>query len=104
MAICRSQHLLLALGMLAVLAACSSQRERLIEQGAAPAYADGYADGCDSGKQAGGDILSEAKKAAGRYADGGEYAQGWDEAFERCRANTAAKVREARRRNPHRNR
>ena len=100
----RSQRLVLALVMLTALAACSSQRERLIEQGATPAYADGYADGCDSGKQAGGDIFVEAKKAAGRYAGGDEYAEAWAEAFEICRADTAAKVREARRRNPHRNR
>ncbi len=100
----RSQRLLLALAMLAVLAACSSQRERLIRQGATAAYAEGYADGCDSGKQAGDDIFAEAMKAEGRYADGGEYAEGWDEAFERCLADTTAKVREARRRNPHRNR
>ncbi|MGI9417027.1 MAG: hypothetical protein ACR2RA_04205 [Geminicoccaceae bacterium] len=104
MSIHRGQHLLLVLIAFAVLAACSSQRERLIQQGATPAYADGYSDGCDSGKQAGGAILAEAKKDADRYAGGSEYARGWDEAFAKCEADTIAKVREARRRNPHRNR
>ena len=103
MSIHRGQHLLLVLVTLAALAACSTQRERLIEQGATPNYAEGYLDGCDSGKQAGGAILTEAKKDADRYASGSEYAKGWDEAFKRCQADTAARVWEARRRNPHRN-
>ncbi|MGI9450210.1 MAG: hypothetical protein ACR2QH_06190 [Geminicoccaceae bacterium] len=99
----RGQHLLLVLVTLAALTACSSQRERLIQQGATPAYAEGYVDGCDSGKQAGGAILIEAKKDADRYVGSSEYAKGWDEAFEKCQADTATRVREARRRNPHRN-
>lgn len=104
MSVRKSQRLLPALGMLTAITACSTQSERLIEQGATPAYAEGYADGCESGRLAGGDIFAEMKKAEGRYVNGGEYAEAWDEAFERCRANTVVKVREARRRNPHRNR
>lgn len=99
----RKGQQLIVLITFAALAACSPQRERLIEQGATPAYAEGYVDGCESGRQAGGAVFTEAKKDEGRYADDSEYAEGWDEAFETCQTATAAKVREARKRNPHRN-
>ena len=102
MSIDRSQHLLFALVALSLLTACSSQRERLIQQGATPAYAEGYVDGCDSGKRAAGDILKEAKNDVDRYAESGEYAKGWDEAFKECQVDMVVMVREARRRNPHR--
>ncbi len=102
MSIHRGQYLLFVLVTLVALAACSSKRGQLIQEGATPAYADGYVDGCDSGKQAGGAILTETKKDADRYASRSEYAKGWDEAFKRCQANTAVRVWEARRRKPSR--
>lgn len=102
MSIHRGQYLLFVLVTLVALAACSSQRVQLIQEGATPAYAEGYVNGCDSGKQAGGAIFTEAKKDADRYASGSEYAKGWDEAFKKCQADMAARVWEARRRNPSR--
>ncbi|MGI9494276.1 MAG: hypothetical protein ACR2QF_17935 [Geminicoccaceae bacterium] len=101
MSIHGGRYLLLVLVTMAALAACSSKREQLIQQGATPAYADGYVDGCDSGKQAGGGLYHKAKKDADRYADNSEYAKAWDEAFKTCQADMAARVREARLRNPH---
>jgi hypothetical protein len=37
--------------MLVTLAACVSERDALIEQGFAPAYAEGYDDGCASSSE-----------------------------------------------------
>lgn len=96
------QHLLVVLVGLVALAACTSQQERLIQQGASPAYAEGYSDGCDSGKQAAGAVLIEAKQDTNRYAGDNEYTKGWDAAFKKCKADMATRIREARRRNPSR--
>ncbi len=95
------QRLVVLITLLA-LAACTSQREGLIQQGATPAYADGYVDGCDSGKQAGGAGRAEAKKDANRYTSDSDYAKGWDEALKKCQTDMDAMTREARRRNPSR--
>ena len=48
------------------LAACGSVKDAMIEQGYPPAYAEGYDDGCASGKQAAGGLLAEARKDASR--------------------------------------
>jgi len=44
----------LALFVLFIFTGCASQKEQLIKQGASPAYAQGFEDGCHSGKKAGG--------------------------------------------------
>lgn len=95
------QRLVVLLTLLA-LAACADQREGLIKQGATPAYADGYVDGCDSGKQAGGAALTEPKKDASRYSGDNDYAKGWDEALKKCQTDMSAMAQDARRRNPSR--
>ena len=95
------QRLVVLLTLLA-LAACTSQREGLIKQGATPAYADGYVDGCDSGKQAAGDERAQAKKDPNRYGSDGDYTKGWDEASQKCKAAMSGMVGDARRRNPSR--
>jgi len=98
----RCQYLLIILSTQTALAACAQQREVLIERGATPAYADGYVAGCDSGKQAAGAQLVEGNKDPNRYRTDSEYTKGWDEAFEKCKADMAIRTAEARRRNPQR--
>jgi hypothetical protein len=82
------------------LAACTSTRGALIAQGFSPAYAEGYDDGCTSGKAAAGSTFHSARKDAGRYAADSQYGQGWDAGFARCERDMAAMVLDARRRRP----
>lgn len=91
-----------AVGTVLLLAACGSPREAMIAQGHPPAYADGYDDGCSSGKEAAGGLFAEARQDASRYGADERYTAGWDDGFENCRRVTAAAVLDARRRNPSR--
>jgi hypothetical protein len=84
------------------LAACGSTKEALIEQGFPPGYAEGYDDGCSSGKADAGSLLAESRKDASRYGADDQYSQGWDAGFAQCQRDTAAMVRDARLRNPSR--
>jgi hypothetical protein len=83
-------------------AVCGSVRATMVERGFPPAYAEGYADGCASGKEAAGGLFAEARKDASRYGAGGQYTEGWDAGFEQCRRDMAAMVLDARLRNPSR--
>jgi hypothetical protein len=100
---CRPQAAFAVLVTAVALAACGSVEDALIERGLPPAYAEGYADGCASGKEAAGGLFAEARKDASRYDTDSQYARGWNEGFEECRRDTAAMVRDARLRNPSRN-
>jgi hypothetical protein len=79
------------------LAACGSVKETKIKQGFPPAYADGYADGCSSGRAAAGGIFDETRKDMTRYGADRQYAQGWDNGFQQCRSEMAATVNSAQR-------
>lgn len=98
-----SLHATLA-ALLAILAApaCGSVEETMIERGHPPAYAEGYADGCASGKAAAGGSFAQARKAASRYGAEDRYTAGWDDGFEECRRDMAAMVLHARVRNRNR--
>jgi hypothetical protein len=74
------------------LAACGSVKETLIKQGFPPAYAEGYADGCSSGREAAGGVFDDARKDTTRYGSDPQYTQGWDNAFQRCRSDMEATV------------
>jgi hypothetical protein len=91
----------IAVGAAAV-AGCTSVQESLIERGYPPAYAEGYEHGCASGKAAAGGLFAQAQQDESRYGAGGEYAQGWDTGFAKCRSDTRAMVIDARTRNPSR--
>lgn len=98
----RLRATLAALVTALALAACGSVREAMIERGHPPAYADGYADGCSSGKEAAGGLFAETRKDASRHGTDDLYTQGWNDGFEECRREMAAAVLDARRRNPSR--
>jgi hypothetical protein len=96
------QRALAALVAALALAACASEREALIARGFDPAYAEGYDDGCSSGKEAAGGMFGEARKDPSRYGADDQYTRGWDAGSEKCQRDTAAMVRDARLRNPSR--
>ena len=85
-----------ALGALVAVAVagCGSVRETLIERGYPPAYAEAYADGCESG------LFASPLKDATRYGGDDQYTKGWDAGFEKCQRDTAAMVLDARLRRP----
>lgn len=77
--------LLGALSMLAGLAGCQSTHDELLSRGYPPAYADGYKDGCGSGRQAAG-AMGMFTKNVPRYSSESFYSGGWDDGFRQCQA------------------
>ena len=78
-----------ALAATLALAGCASVQETMIERGFPPAYAEGYADGCSSGKEAAGGLFYETRKDTTRYGPDRQYTEGWDSAFQQCRSEMA---------------
>ncbi|MFV3330761.1 hypothetical protein ACNFIA_07505 [Pseudomonas sp. NY15437] len=78
----------------ALLAGCETTHESLIAQGYPPAYADGYDDGCGSGRQAAGAIGGEFRKNVPRYLDEPRYALGWNDGFQQCQAMRVSQERQ----------
>jgi hypothetical protein len=85
-----------ALSVLALAGCGGSQRERLIANGAAPSYADGYEHGCSSGNAAGGGVFDSATKDEARFGTDAQYADGWSDGFQTCKARMERMVLEAR--------
>lgn len=81
MAVFRRIALLSAL--LSALTACASYHDQLIAQGYPPAYADGFSDGCQTGKQAVNGI-GYVHKDLHRFAAEKPYQQGWDAGYAQC--------------------
>jgi hypothetical protein len=52
--------------------------------GRTPAYADGYKDGCASGRASHGGMFDFEKKNTSRFDSDKQYAQGWTDAFQKC--------------------
>ena len=63
---------------------CASDREMMLQQGYPPAYADGYSDGCSSGKKAAGSMFDQFKKDVNRFQADSQYTQGWNDGFKVC--------------------
>lgn len=74
------------LGVLMLLAGCQSTHEDLLAKGYPPAFADGFDDGCSSGRQAAGVISGEFHKNVARYLEDRLYAEGWEDGFRQCKA------------------
>lgn len=49
------------------LSGCVTQKESMIKQGYPLPYADGFDDGCHSGKKAGGSMFDQFKKDVPRF-------------------------------------
>jgi hypothetical protein len=85
------------LGVLMLLGGCETTREDLIARGFPPAFADGFDDGCSSGRQAAGAITGQFRKDVPRYLKDAHYAEGWSDGFRQCQA-----MRESEERNDYR--
>lgn len=69
-----------------LIAGCQSTHEHLLSQGYPPPYADGFEDGCGSGRQAAGVMAGEFRKDVPRYLHERQYETGWDDGFRQCQA------------------
>ena len=79
-----------------VLSGCVSQKETMVNQGYPLAYAEGYDDGCHSGRQAGGSMFDQFKKDVRRFDSDKDYAQGWSDGFRQCETEQEAMQRQMR--------
>ncbi len=83
----RTQLTLAATAALALaFSGCASTAESMRAQGYGPDYSQGYGDGCDSGKKAGGSILDQFKKNVDMYDYNHKYREGWDDGFRQCKS------------------
>ena len=89
-------RLFLTLLSLFVISACTSQHDQMVEKGFPLSYADGFADGCHSGKKAGGALFEEFKKDVTRFSNEAKYAQGWSDGFRQCELEEEAQERSVR--------
>ena len=92
----RSFHLLLVISCLVLLSGCATQKEIMIKKGYPLAYADGFDDGCHSGKKAGGSYFDQFKKDVNRFESDNKYAQGWSDGFRQCESEQEALQRQIR--------
>ncbi|AXO89898.1 hypothetical protein DZC75_18495 [Pseudomonas parafulva] len=69
-----------------LLVGCQSTHEQMLHQGYPPAYADGFQDGCGSGRQAAGLMVGDFRKNVPRYLHERQYETGWDDGFRQCNA------------------
>ena len=65
---------------------CASTAENMQAQGYGPEYSQGYGDGCDSGKKAGGDMFEQFKKDVTHYDNSHKYREGWDDGYRQCKS------------------
>lgn len=79
-----------------ILAGCASQQETMIRQGYPQSYAEGFEDGCHSGKKAGGSLFDQFNKDVRRFNIDQQYAQGWSDAFRSCESEQEALQRQMR--------
>lgn len=69
-----------------LLAGCETTHQQMVQQGYPPAFADGFDDGCSSGRQAAGLMVGEFRKNVPRYLHEAQYETGWDDGFRQCHA------------------
>ncbi len=65
---------------------CASTAENMRAQGYGPDYSQGYGDGCDSGRKAGGSMFDQFKKDVRRYDSNHKYKEGWDDGYKECKS------------------
>lgn len=86
-------HFTIAMMFATASAGCMSEKEAMVKRGYPLAYADGFDDGCHSGKKAGGDLFNEFRKDVRRFDDDRCYAQGWSDGFRQCESEEEALMR-----------
>ena len=80
--------------LLLLLNGCASEGQRLMNEGASPAYAQGYDDGCASGKKSAGDMFAQFHKNIRLYQQNSDYRQGWNDGHEECRGEQLSSMRQ----------
>ena len=85
-----------AVSCVLLLSGCISQKETMVNQGYPLAYAEGYDDGCHSGKQAGGSLFDQFSKDVRRFESHNDYAQGWSDGFRQCETEQESMQRQMR--------
>jgi hypothetical protein len=65
---------------------CASTAENMRAQGYGPDYSQGYGDGCDSGKKAGGSMFDQFKKDVRKYDNNYKYREGWEDGYKECKS------------------
>jgi hypothetical protein len=88
--------LIAAFFCLFIFAGCASERDNLIKQGASPAYAQGFEDGCHSGKKAGGSWFDQFRKNVKQFNSNPDYKQGWLDGYDECEKQQEALERQNR--------
>ncbi len=73
--------------VLFAISGCMSQKEIMVKKGYPLSYADGFDDGCHSGKKAGGDMFDQFKKDVMRFEKDYRYAQGCSMASDNVKQN-----------------
>ena len=81
---------------LSVSGQCLSQKDPLLNQGVTLSYADGFDDGCYSGKKAGVNQFGQFQKDRGRFLRDTLYSQGWSDGFRQCETKLESIQRETR--------
>ena len=84
------------MGSLLITTGCVSQKESMIKEGYPVAYADGFEDGCHSGKKAAGSMFDQFKKDVNRFEKHDKYTQGWSDGFRQCESEEEALERQVR--------
>lgn len=79
-----------------IFSGCATQKEIMVQEGHSLAYADGFDDGCHSGKKAGGNMFESFKKDENRFSKHHKYAQGWSDGFRQCENEQEALDRQIR--------
>ena len=72
-------------GAALLLTSCGTEGQRLMAEGASPSYAQGFDDGCSSGKKSAGDMFAQFHKDIRQFQSSQDYRQGWNDGHEECR-------------------
>jgi hypothetical protein len=89
-------NLLITLAALLALAGCVTTQQTMVKQGYPAGYAQGFDDGCHSGRKAGGSLFDQFKKDVRRFESDKDYASGWSDAFRQCESQQENAARQAR--------
>ena len=73
-----------AISGMIIFSGCATEKDIMLQEGHSLAYADGFDDGCHSGKKAGGNMFESFKKNEDRFSKHNKYAQGWSDGFRQC--------------------
>lgn len=80
----RLAALVALLALVVSLSGCATPGATSDAGGRTPAYADGYKDGCASGRVSQGSMFDYERKNTSRFNSDEQYAQGWTDAFQKC--------------------